>query len=255
MATSRTIAVGDIHGCLEPFERLMAAIQPAADDKLVILGDVIDRGPQSRGVIERLLKLREQCQLICLMGNHEEMLLAAIDGVIPLQQWLQHGGAETLDSYGKGSVPAQLPLEHINFIRSWGDYYETPAHFYAHGNYLAASRSLNSPGTKCVGSRCAILCRRCTARARQRFWATRQISKARSQTWGILFALIPMPTVAAGSRRDNQTQTKSGRRTSVVSTAKGNCRCRSERASGIAETKKAQGSLPGPSSVVTPSTK
>ena len=46
MATSRTIAVGDIHGCLEPFERLMAAIQPTADDKLVILGDVIDRGPK-----------------------------------------------------------------------------------------------------------------------------------------------------------------------------------------------------------------
>ena len=79
------------------------------------------------------------------MGNHEEMLLAAIDGLIPLQEWLQHGGAETLDSYGKGFVPARLPVEHINFIRSWGDYYETPSHFYAHGNYLARKPLAQQP--------------------------------------------------------------------------------------------------------------
>jgi serine/threonine protein phosphatase 1 len=137
MATSRTIAIGDIHGCLDPFQQLLAALKITADDTLVILGDVTDRGPESRGVIERLLELRNECRLICITGNHEEMLLAAIDGAIPLQEWLQHGGAETLDSYGKGSAPSRLPREHIDFLRSWGDYHETPSHFYAHGNYLA----------------------------------------------------------------------------------------------------------------------
>lgn len=137
MTPSRTIAIGDIHGCLGPLVQLLDALQLAPSDTLIILGDVIDRGPHSRGVIERLMTLRDQCQLCCIMGNHEEMLLAVVDGVIPLQEWLPHGGAETLDSYGLGSVPANLPPEHIDFLRTWADYYDTPSHFYAHGNYLS----------------------------------------------------------------------------------------------------------------------
>jgi serine/threonine protein phosphatase 1 len=136
MNPSRTIAIGDIHGCIGPFEQLLNALQVTADDTIIILGDVVDRGPNSRGVIERLLALSSECQLFCILGNHEEMLLAAVDGLIHLQEWLQHGGAETLDSYGKGSVASQLPMDHIDFLRSWGDYYDTPSHFYAHGNYL-----------------------------------------------------------------------------------------------------------------------
>jgi serine/threonine protein phosphatase 1 len=142
---SRIIAIGDIHGCLDPFERLLAAIQLDAQDTLVMLGDVVDRGPDSRGVIERLLTLRNKCRLICIMGNHEEMLLAAVDGTLPVQEWLQHGGAETLDSYGKGFAPSRLPTEHIEFLRSWGDYYETPMHFYAHGNYLPSKQLEQQP--------------------------------------------------------------------------------------------------------------
>jgi serine/threonine protein phosphatase 1 len=137
MTSSRTIAIGDIHGCLDPFERLLAAIELKADDTLVILGDVVDRGPNSRGVIDCLLALKDQCQLICILGNHEEMLLGVLDGVIPLQEWLSFGGAEALDSFGKGSAPSRVPQEHIDFLRSWGDYHETPSYFYAHGNYLA----------------------------------------------------------------------------------------------------------------------
>lgn len=135
---SRTIAIGDIHGCLDPFERLLAAIRLDAQDTLVILGDVIDRGPDSRSVIERLLKLRNECQLKCILGNHEEMMLDTADNKMLLQDWLIHGGSETLDSYGRGWTPGRLPKDHLNFLRSWGDYYETPMYFYAHGNYLAS---------------------------------------------------------------------------------------------------------------------
>jgi serine/threonine protein phosphatase 1 len=137
MATPRTIAIGDIHGCLEPFERLLTALQLDPEDTLVILGDVIDRGPDSRGVLERLLSLRAECRLVCILGNHEEMMLDTIDDAMFLQDWLMYGGSETLDSYGKGWAPDRLPVEHLDFVRSWGDYYETPSHFYAHGNYLA----------------------------------------------------------------------------------------------------------------------
>lgn len=137
MATPRTIAVGDIHGCRAPFEQLLATLAIRSEDTLVILGDVVDRGPDSRGVIEVLLKLKDKCQLVCITGNHEEMMLDVVDNKMPLQDWLAHGGDETLDSYGNGAAPARLPEEHIEFLRTWEDYYETPSHFYVHGNYLA----------------------------------------------------------------------------------------------------------------------
>lgn len=137
MTKNRIIAVGDIHGCREPFERLLAVLAIRSGDTLVILGDVVDRGPDSYGVIEKLLQLRDQCHLVCITGNHEEMMLDVIDNKMALQDWLAHGGGETLDSYGKGWIPSRLPVEHLDFVRSWGDYYETPEFFYAHGNYLA----------------------------------------------------------------------------------------------------------------------
>lgn len=135
MTYGRTIAIGDIHGSTVALKILLAAISPTAQDTVVILGDAIDRGPDSRGVIEQLLALRQQCQLVPLLGNHEQMLLDAVDGRIPLQDWLVHGGAETLDSYGKDAALPEIPKEHIEFIRTWVDYYETATHFFAHGNY------------------------------------------------------------------------------------------------------------------------
>lgn len=137
MNRPRVIAIGDIHGCYDPFSRLLDAISPDQEDTIVILGDVVDRGPKSREVIERLLQLKDECQLVCITGNHEEMMLAAVDNKISVQDWLVHGGDTTLDSYGKGWAPSRLPDEHVEFLRSWQDYFETPSHFFAHGNYLA----------------------------------------------------------------------------------------------------------------------
>ena len=65
------------------------------------------------------------------------MLLEAVDNRIPLQDWLIHGGSETLDSYGKNAALSAVPKKHLDFISSWGDYHETDEYFYAHGNYLA----------------------------------------------------------------------------------------------------------------------
>jgi serine/threonine protein phosphatase 1 len=165
MTTPRTIAIGDIHGCRAPFEQLLSALALRPEDTLVILGDVVDRGPDSRGVIELVMELRDRCQLVTILGNHEEMMLYVVENEMALQDWLMHGGAETLDSYGHGSVPSQLPREHLDYLRTWGDYYETPSHFFVHGNYLA-HKPLNQqpwhemrweslrdlmPGTHCSG--------------------------------------------------------------------------------------------------------
>jgi serine/threonine protein phosphatase 1 len=161
----RILAIGDIHGCATALSSLLAGLKIAADDTVIMLGDAIDRGPDSRGVIEQLLALRERTNLVCIMGNHEQMLLDALKGEMPIQEWLIHGGAQALDSYGKGFGIDAVPHEHIEFIRSWGDLYETDNHFFAHGNYFAG-RPLNdqpwgelrwqslkwhSPGPHCSG--------------------------------------------------------------------------------------------------------
>ncbi len=130
----RVVAIGDIHGCLAALDGLIGWLEPAATDTLVVLGDCIDRGPDSYGVIERMLALSERCKLVPLLGNHEEMLLAAIDRPATASTWLECGGGQTLDSYGL-SDPGQLPHEHVLYLRTWTDYFETKSYFFAHGNY------------------------------------------------------------------------------------------------------------------------
>jgi len=141
----RTLAIGDIHGCAAALAALVDGLQVTADDTVVMLGDAIDRGPDSRSVLEQLLELRNLTQLVCILGNHEQMLLDSLDGEMPIQEWLMHGGAQALDSYGKGFGIDAVPREHIEFVRSWGDVFETDSHFFAHGNYYAARPLDNQP--------------------------------------------------------------------------------------------------------------
>lgn len=98
-------AIGDIHGCLDELlalEALILSDSTAPDGKklIVTLGDYIDRGPNSAGVIDHLLRpLPEGFSRVALAGNHEEILLNAISGT-GYDAWLQFGGVETLRSYG-----------------------------------------------------------------------------------------------------------------------------------------------------------
>ena len=133
----RVIAVGDLHGCATALATMLDGLKLQPHDAIIMLGDAIDRGPDSRGVIDRLMALRDRCQLVCIQGNHEQMLLDVLAGRMHLQEWTVHGGAQTLDSYGAGATVAAINPEHIDFIASWGDYRETPSHFFCHGNYLA----------------------------------------------------------------------------------------------------------------------
>src|SRR5437764_909235 len=94
----RTIAIGDIHGCSAALAALLDDIGPRPEDTLVPLGDYIDRGPDSRGVMDRLTALARCCRLVPLLGNHEEMLVAALTDREALKLWLACGGVETLAS-------------------------------------------------------------------------------------------------------------------------------------------------------------
>ncbi len=132
----RTIAIGDIHGCRAALDALLEALQPRPEDCIVTLGDYINRGPDSRGVIERLIQLKDRCRLVPLLGNHEEMLLEARAGSYPLHYFLGVGGDATLSSYGSGQDLDLIPDEHYEFFRTCLNYYETDTHIFVHASYF-----------------------------------------------------------------------------------------------------------------------
>ncbi len=130
----RTIAIGDIHGCWKALQGILDAIQPQSDDRLIFLGDYVDRGPDSKGVIESLLDLREQCQTVFLLGNHEIMFRCALRGLDPTF-WLLQGGSQTVTSYG--GLLANVPERHRQFLDDCLPSYETSRELFVHANYLA----------------------------------------------------------------------------------------------------------------------
>ncbi|MGQ9576300.1 MAG: metallophosphoesterase family protein [Thermoguttaceae bacterium] len=131
----RLIAIGDIHGFWDALAAILEAIQPQPEDTLIPLGDFVDRGPDSPRVLEEMLRLRQRCHLVPILGNHDELLLDLYHGAPGLEDWLSFGGKETLDSYGCLS-PQDLPPEHIEFLEGCLTYHETAAHFFVHASYL-----------------------------------------------------------------------------------------------------------------------
>src|SRR3954468_23645731 len=113
----RTIAVGDIHGCSKALDSLIDAIRPRPEDTIVTLGDYINRGPDSRGVLDRLIDLGGRCRLVPLPGNNEEMLFVALAGRYRPDYFLGVGGYATLDSYGPGLDLSLIPDGHIKFLK------------------------------------------------------------------------------------------------------------------------------------------
>ena len=120
----RTLAIGDIHGSDVALNTLLAELTISPDDTVVVLGDAVDRGPGSRQVVDRLLQLSQQCRLVFILGNHEQMLLDFIDNSD--MSWLHpsNGGAKTLSQYGSpmdavdGFSNLRIPAHHIDYFRS-----------------------------------------------------------------------------------------------------------------------------------------
>jgi serine/threonine protein phosphatase 1 len=133
----RTLAIGDIHGCSSMLDDLLAAVQPTRDDLLVFLGDYVDRGPDSKGVLDRLIKLRWSHRVVFLRGNHELMMLRSRKDVNELRMWCGVGGMQCLGSYG--SAPGRMgnltdvPNEHWQFLEEHCvNSFETETHIFAH---------------------------------------------------------------------------------------------------------------------------
>lgn len=126
------IAIGDIHGCPQSLDALLEEIDPTSDDHLLFVGDYIDRGPDSKGVIDRLLDLREEVKCTFLRGNHESLMLGYLDsGAFNL--WRVNGGVSTLQSYvGEDDDDFDIPEAHIEFVRNTKLYHETDDFFFVH---------------------------------------------------------------------------------------------------------------------------
>jgi serine/threonine protein phosphatase 1 len=131
-----TYAFGDIHGSLDKMQALVAACRQHADGRamqFVFLGDYIDRGPDSAGVVRAMMDLQDELQerLITLMGNHEAWLLAVLDGGAPARGWLFNGGAQTLLSYGVRDA-GDLPPADVEWMRSLRLSYDDGCRFFVH---------------------------------------------------------------------------------------------------------------------------
>ena len=139
----RAYAIGDVHGRLDLLEQLLADIErdrrerPARKTLLVFLGDLIDRGPHSAQVLDRLRNFSaDGVRTVFLLGNHEEVLLRILDGDAALiTKWRWFGGSECLSSYGVEPaqlaklideealqrVRAAIPADHVKFLESFVD--------------------------------------------------------------------------------------------------------------------------------------
>lgn len=135
MPQPRIISIGDIHGCSIAFAALLEAIDLQPHDTLVTLGDYVDRGIDSKGVLDQLIALQTKCNLVPILGNHDEMMLHARDGKSDFQFWLNCGGDSCLDSYGASSELSLIPNRHFRLLESCQSYYETETHIFAHANY------------------------------------------------------------------------------------------------------------------------
>lgn len=130
---SRMIAIGDIHGCANALKTLLDAIRPSSEDTLILLGDYVDRGPQSAEVVEILCNLVGSCNLVPLIGNHELIMQQGLQGGDPFRFWMTCGGDATLASYG-GDIQ-NIPQHHLVFFQNCRAYYETDKHIFVHASY------------------------------------------------------------------------------------------------------------------------
>jgi serine/threonine protein phosphatase 1 len=143
----KIFAIGDIHGCNHELKKLLSLINPVPTaDTIVFLGDYIDRGPDSRGVIETILDFKKAFpHTVCLKGNHEAMFLNAYLNERNVDLYLFNRGDATLHSYGvtAADFPALkfLPEEHLQFLTNLLLYYETNDYLFVHAG-LRPQRSL-----------------------------------------------------------------------------------------------------------------
>jgi len=127
----KLIAISDIHGELKALERLFKKLEFTQKDKFIFLGDAIDRGPDSKGVVDFIINLSKGHKVITLKGNHESFFLESVEGNKQMYRaWLMRGGIECLNSYG---CLADMERIHGDFFKSLGFIHEEENYIFVHG--------------------------------------------------------------------------------------------------------------------------
>jgi serine/threonine protein phosphatase 1 len=129
----RTIAIGDIHGCSRTLRKLLLEeVKLHATDRLYFIGDYIDRGPDSKGVIDFIFELRHQgFHVYALRGNHEQMILDSVKSASDYDHWLFNGGEDTLFSFGVESFE-KTDQDYQQFFQSTSHIFKTKEAIYVH---------------------------------------------------------------------------------------------------------------------------
>jgi serine/threonine protein phosphatase 1 len=133
----RQFAISDIHGCNTTFNALLDKIGLTTADELYLLGDYIDRGPDSKGVLDTIIALQSKGYKVrCLLGNHDDCMVRALYSFEECEAWLDKwGGKETLDSFGVSTIQ-DVPLAYWRLLDSLENYIEV-------GDYLLVHAGLN----------------------------------------------------------------------------------------------------------------
>jgi serine/threonine protein phosphatase 1 len=134
VGSGSVFAIGDIHGCADELRQLLAKMPIEVDSTVVFLGDYVDRGPDAKGVVDEVIRLKQHCRVIALRGNHEDLLLQFLDrpdssGAV---LFVLNGGSATLASYADGAGGFSIPGDHLRFFRELLACWETDRHFFVH---------------------------------------------------------------------------------------------------------------------------
>lgn len=117
-----TYIISDIHGCNKTFRKALKNVALKKTDNLILLGDLIDRGIDSKGVLDTVILLRDHgFNVICIKGNHEQMLIDGLNDTYAKVQWIRNGGKQTLQSFLTSDITG-IPQSYIDFINSFEDY-------------------------------------------------------------------------------------------------------------------------------------
>ncbi len=129
MSENRRWVIGDVHGCIKTLRGLIEdKIQPGRQDKIIFVGDYVDRGPDSKGVISYVMELRLMgYHLVLIKGNHEDMMLRSMHDRQVRKDWYYNGGMPTLRSFGVREA-SEVDEHFLEFIKSL-DYYHAMEDF------------------------------------------------------------------------------------------------------------------------------
>lgn len=130
---SRILAIGDIHGCNDAFQQMLfAELKINKEDEIYCIGDYIDRGPNSKDVIDTIISLREEgYQINTSRGNHEQMMMDAEMSMENFQRWFANGGNTTLESFDVDRYSA-MPGKYKEFFESTEYYFKTNDYIFVH---------------------------------------------------------------------------------------------------------------------------